>query len=151
MFSLPFISPLSSLSLTKVSNIFIKSYNVFPFLFSGKIQNQMDDVASNERRIIVAVDEGDESMYALSWCLKNVIADNYKDTLILLYAKPPRQTYTALDGSGERVRDRGGSFGKSTIKLSSPEVFFFSLSGICCNFGLRIRVFVLTWSDGSNG
>ncbi|KAH7542967.1 universal stress protein A-like protein [Ziziphus jujuba] len=60
----------------------------------------MDDVAAKERRILVAVDEGEESTYALSWCLKNVISDNSKDTLILLYAKPPRPVFTALDGTG---------------------------------------------------
>ncbi|PON89489.1 Universal stress protein [Trema orientale] len=69
----------------------------------------MADVASSkERRILVAVDEGEESAYALSWCLKNVITDNSKDTLILLYAKPPRAVYTALDGTGEVEEDRLG-------------------------------------------
>ncbi|XP_010268015.1 PREDICTED: universal stress protein A-like protein [Nelumbo nucifera] len=53
-----------------------------------------------ERKIVVAVDEGEESMYALSWCLNNVICDNSKHTLILLYVKPPRVLYTALDGTG---------------------------------------------------
>ncbi|ONI04300.1 hypothetical protein PRUPE_6G314600 [Prunus persica] len=60
----------------------------------------MADVAESERRILVAVDEGEESMHALSWCLKNVVSQNSKDTLILLYAKPPRAVYTALDGTG---------------------------------------------------
>ena len=62
----------------------------------------MADVEAKERKILVAVDEGDESMYALSWCLKNVISGNSKDTLILLYAKPPRVVYSALDGTGTR-------------------------------------------------
>nr|XP_043625184.1 universal stress protein YxiE [Erigeron canadensis]XP_043625185.1 universal stress protein YxiE [Erigeron canadensis] len=53
-----------------------------------------------ERKILVAVDEGEESAYALSWCLKNIIAENSKDTLVLLYVKPPQVVYTALDGSG---------------------------------------------------
>ncbi|KAI9187107.1 hypothetical protein LWI28_024442 [Acer negundo] len=62
----------------------------------------MADVAAaaKERRIIVAVDEGEESMYALTWCLKNVISQNSNDTLILLYAKPPRAVYPTLDGTG---------------------------------------------------
>lgn len=62
----------------------------------------MADVALKERKILVAVDEGEESMYALSWCLKNVISENSKDTLILLYVKPPKLVYTALDGTGTR-------------------------------------------------
>ncbi|XP_062081859.1 universal stress protein A-like protein isoform X2 [Humulus lupulus] len=60
----------------------------------------MADVSTMERKILVAVDEGEESAYALSWCLKNVITVNSKDTLILLYVKPPRTVYTALDGTG---------------------------------------------------
>ncbi|XP_022720139.1 universal stress protein PHOS32-like [Durio zibethinus] len=60
----------------------------------------MADVVGKNRKILVAVDEGEESMYALSWCLKNVVSPNSKDTLILLYAKPPRAVYSALDGTG---------------------------------------------------
>ncbi|CAK9184482.1 unnamed protein product [Ilex paraguariensis] len=56
--------------------------------------------ARTERKILVAVDEGEESTYALSWCLKNVVTENSKDTLILLYAQPPRTVYTGLDGTG---------------------------------------------------
>ncbi|KAK4595615.1 hypothetical protein RGQ29_013910 [Quercus rubra] len=60
----------------------------------------MADVAAKERKILVAVDEGEESMHALSWCLKNVISENSKDTLVLLYVKPPRAVFSALDGTG---------------------------------------------------
>ncbi|CAN6469127.1 unnamed protein product [Victoria cruziana] len=63
----------------------------------------MADGAMRERRIVVAVDEGEQSAYALSWCLKNLVCDsetgNSKDTLILLFARPPRVAYNALDGS----------------------------------------------------
>lgn len=57
-------------------------------------------MAEEERRILVAVDEGEESMHALSWCLKNLVFQNSKDTLILLYVKPPRVVYSAFDGTG---------------------------------------------------
>ena len=60
----------------------------------------MADVAAKELKILVAVDEGEESVHALSWCLKNVIGENSKDTLVLLYVKPPRAVFTALDGTG---------------------------------------------------
>ncbi|KAK3036735.1 hypothetical protein RJ639_029700 [Escallonia herrerae] len=60
----------------------------------------MADVVAKERKILVAIDEGEESAYALSWCLKNIVLENSKDTLVLLYAKPPRAVYTALDGTG---------------------------------------------------
>ncbi|XP_075511066.1 universal stress protein PHOS34-like [Primulina tabacum] len=53
------------------------------------------------RKILVAVDEGDESAYALSWCLKNFLCDrNPKDTIVLLYAKPGRVVYTSMDATG---------------------------------------------------
>ncbi|XP_059439344.1 universal stress protein PHOS32-like [Corylus avellana] len=60
----------------------------------------MADMVGKERRILVAVDEGEESAHALSWCLKNVISENSKDTLVLLYVIPPRVVYPALDGTG---------------------------------------------------
>ncbi|KAI3715609.1 hypothetical protein L6452_22595 [Arctium lappa] len=56
--------------------------------------------ANKQRKILVAVDEGEESKYALSWCLKNVVAENGEDTIVLLYVKPPQTVYTALDGTG---------------------------------------------------
>ncbi|KAK4595614.1 hypothetical protein RGQ29_013909 [Quercus rubra] len=60
----------------------------------------MADVAARERKILVAVDEDEESVHALSWCLKNVISKNSKDTLVLLNVKPPRAVFSALDGTG---------------------------------------------------
>lgn len=48
---------------------------------------------------MVAVDEGEESNHALSWCLQNVAAAG--DTLVLLYAQPPRVVYSAMDGTGK--------------------------------------------------
>lgn len=56
---------------------------------------------TKDRKILVAVDGGDESSYALSWCINNVVDQNFKDTLILLYVKPPRVLYTSLVGTGE--------------------------------------------------
>lgn len=61
------------------------------------------------RKILVAVDESEESIYALSWCITNIIHQNSKDTLILLYVKPPRVLYTALDGSGEDMTAFAGT------------------------------------------
>ncbi|KAI4367833.1 hypothetical protein MLD38_016459 [Melastoma candidum] len=52
------------------------------------------------RKILVAVDEGDESLYALSWCLTNLVSHHSKDTLILLYVKSPPAVYSAMDGTG---------------------------------------------------
>ncbi|KAL4202437.1 hypothetical protein AMTRI_Chr02g263700 [Amborella trichopoda] len=52
-----------------------------------------------ERRIVVAVDESEESTYALSWCLKNLISESSKDTIILLYVRKPPLEYPELDGT----------------------------------------------------
>lgn len=61
---------------------------------------------------MVAVDGGDESMYALTWCLQNVVYsppaaakqgdDDGKDNLILLHARPSRFLFPAMDGTGEK-------------------------------------------------
>ncbi|KAK4339727.1 hypothetical protein RND71_041189 [Anisodus tanguticus] len=62
----------------------------------------MADVSAKGRKILVAVDESEESIYALSWCIDNIITGNSNDTLILLYSIPPRAVYSSLDGSGEK-------------------------------------------------
>lgn len=58
-----------------------------------------------ERKIVVAVDESEESMNALSWCLNNIIiseknSSSNSTTLVLLYVKPPPPAYSSLDVAG---------------------------------------------------
>lgn len=53
-----------------------------------------------EHKIVVAVDESEESMYALSWCLSNLASHNSKNTLVLLYVKPPPPVYSSFDAAG---------------------------------------------------
>ncbi|KAK4761475.1 hypothetical protein SAY87_029359 [Trapa incisa] len=60
----------------------------------------MAEAAGGERKIVVAVDESEESTYALTWCLTNLISSNFKDTLFLVHARSPPALYTGLDGSG---------------------------------------------------
>ncbi|TJX44783.1 universal stress protein [Soehngenia saccharolytica] len=50
-----------------------------------------------ERRIMVAVDESEESMYALSWAL-DFLCIQPNDTIILLHAQPLPKVYSAIDG-----------------------------------------------------
>jgi len=50
-----------------------------------------------ERKIMVAVDESQESMYALSCCITNLISQTNK--LLLLYVRPPSAFYS-LDAAG---------------------------------------------------
>ncbi|MQM23500.1 hypothetical protein Taro_056565 [Colocasia esculenta] len=59
----------------------------------------------SERRIAVAVDESEESMYALGWCLRNVITEKARNTIILLYVPPPPPVYSTLDGAGYLFSD----------------------------------------------
>ncbi|XP_038996445.1 universal stress protein A-like protein [Hibiscus syriacus] len=51
-------------------------------------------------KIVVAVDESEESMYALSWCLCNLISQTTINNLILLYVKSPPPVYSSLDVAG---------------------------------------------------
>lgn len=76
----------------------------------------MAETVGKERKILVAVDESEESMHALSWCLENVVSENLKDTLVLLHAKPRRSAYIALDGTGKnKGQDGSSSFAVETI------------------------------------
>nr|KYP47567.1 hypothetical protein KK1_030762 [Cajanus cajan] len=42
-----------------------------------------------EVKVVVGVDESEESMFALSWCITNLVADTPNVKLLLLYVKPP--------------------------------------------------------------
>jgi hypothetical protein len=55
--------------------------------------------AKEEYKIVVAVDESRESMYALSWCLRNLVSHSSKNTLVLLYVKPP-PSVSSFDAAG---------------------------------------------------
>ncbi|URD76834.1 Universal stress protein [Musa troglodytarum] len=66
----------------------------------------MANVASSrERRIVVAVDESEESLSALRWCLRNLVrpapgdGSGAKDTFVLLYARPSPPVYSAVNGT----------------------------------------------------
>jgi hypothetical protein len=56
--------------------------------------------SSAGRRIMVAVDEGEESLHALNWCLANVVSPAGGDTLVLVHARRPRPVYAAMDSAG---------------------------------------------------
>ncbi|MFY2203351.1 universal stress protein [Escherichia coli] len=60
----------------------------------------MATATATARKIVVAVDGEDESMHALSWCLKNVLADDPNDKLVLIHAKPSRVVYPSVDPTG---------------------------------------------------
>ncbi|CAF2049168.1 unnamed protein product [Brassica rapa] len=55
---------------------------------------------TKERKIVVAVDESEESMEALSWSLDNLFPYGSNNTLILLYVKPPLPVYSSIDAAG---------------------------------------------------
>jgi nucleotide-binding universal stress UspA family protein len=62
----------------------------------------MDPAPAEGRRVLVAVDEGDESAHALRWCLANFAARG--DTVLLLYVRAPPPTYSVLDATGTYIR-----------------------------------------------
>ena len=86
-----------SFYLYKLLNISLLNYQSTNLVIK---QCEMAGITENGRRIMVAIDEGEESIYALTWCLKNLVFQNSKDHLILLYVKPPRVVYSAFDGTG---------------------------------------------------
>ncbi|GMI76023.1 hypothetical protein like AT3G62550 [Hibiscus trionum] len=57
-------------------------------------------VEKKDCKIVVAVDESEESMYALSWCLSNLISQTTINNIVLLYVKPPPPVYSSLDVAG---------------------------------------------------
>ncbi|KAI5599160.1 hypothetical protein BDE02_02G179700 [Populus trichocarpa] len=58
----------------------------------------MEGVSVDDKhKIVVAVDESEESMHALSWCLSNLISHNSTTTLVLLYVKPRPTIYSSFD------------------------------------------------------
>ncbi|XP_078160076.1 universal stress protein PHOS32-like [Carex rostrata] len=64
-----------------------------------------DVVKSEGRKIVVAVDGGEESAFALQWCLRNFVSisattSSPRDTLVLVYARPSPPMYSAMDGTG---------------------------------------------------
>ncbi|PKI44100.1 hypothetical protein CRG98_035512 [Punica granatum] len=53
------------------------------------------------RRIVVAIDESEESMNALSWCLDSLVFQDKpgNNVLVLLYVKPPPPIYSFFDAA----------------------------------------------------
>lgn len=62
--------------------------------------------SSSPRRVVVAVDESEESMHALSWCLSNVVSAGKAavappPSVVLVHARSPRPLYyPTIDGTG---------------------------------------------------
>ncbi|KAL4366221.1 hypothetical protein GQ457_05G001720 [Hibiscus cannabinus] len=57
------------------------------------------NLKKKEPKIVVAVDESQESMFALSWCLANLISQNKTSHLVLLYIKASPPVYSSLDAA----------------------------------------------------
>ncbi|XP_057550983.1 universal stress protein A-like protein [Amaranthus tricolor] len=51
------------------------------------------------RNIVVAVDEGEQSMHALSWCLINIKLKHPQDHILVLHVKRPTLVYPGFDNS----------------------------------------------------
>jgi hypothetical protein len=81
--------------------------------FAREMASPPTPAAAAERRIVVAVDEGEESMHALAWCLANVVSSDAADTVVLLHARRPRPVYAAMDSAGTYVRRYSVNFESS--------------------------------------
>ncbi|KAL5795710.1 hypothetical protein ACOSQ2_000530 [Xanthoceras sorbifolium] len=55
---------------------------------------------TEQQKVVVAVDESEESMYALSWCLTNFFPKKTNSTLVLLYVKPPPPVHSSFEAAG---------------------------------------------------
>eukprot|EP01018_Ginkgo_biloba_P027228 Gb_33859 [translate_table: standard] len=62
-----------------------------------------ENAIEKQRRVLVAVDESEESFHALTWALKYLLIgiseEEPKDTVILLHAQSPPRVYPAVDGT----------------------------------------------------
>lgn len=75
----------------------------------------------------------------MTWCLNNVVAlkpestENSKDTLVLLYARPPRAVYPSMDGTGYLFSsDIMASMDRYGIELA--DTVLQRARGICSNY-----------------
>ncbi|XVF72728.1 hypothetical protein PTKIN_Ptkin12aG0143600 [Pterospermum kingtungense] len=92
-----------------------------------------------ECKIVVAVDESEESMYALSWCLGNLISQSTTNKLVLLYVKPPPPVYSSFDAAGYML---SGDVVRALEKYGSDLVnsVMGRAEAICGKFGSNIKV-----------
>ncbi|XP_044493145.1 universal stress protein A-like protein [Mangifera indica] len=90
-------------------------------------------------KIVVAVDESEESMYALSWCLHNLFSQGSNSTLVLLYVKPPPPVYCSFDAAGYMFSD---DVVKAMEKYGSEMVnsVMQRAEVVCGKFGSNINV-----------
>ncbi|KAK6118121.1 hypothetical protein DH2020_048105 [Rehmannia glutinosa] len=94
-----------------------------------------------EKKVVVAVDESEESMYALSWCLNNLLSENHNpnSTLILLYIKPPIPVYSALDVTGYLfAEDVIANMEKYSKDLANSVMN--RAEAVCRNFTSKVKV-----------
>lgn len=86
---------------------------------------------TNERRVVVAVDESEESMHALSWCLNNLFSPDTNNTLVLLYVKPPLPVHSSFDAAGQNSHFLRSICPLQTLDLSMFYCCFILLDIIC--------------------
>ncbi|XP_010523981.1 PREDICTED: universal stress protein A-like protein [Tarenaya hassleriana] len=94
---------------------------------------------TTQRKIVVAVDEGAESMNALSWSLANLFPSGSDNTLILLYVKPPPPPYSSLDATGYMI---SGNMMEAVEKYGSElvESVMARAQAVCRKFTSHILV-----------
>ncbi|RLN41493.1 universal stress protein A-like protein [Panicum miliaceum] len=104
--------------------------------------------SSPPRRVVVPVDESEESMHALSWCLSNVVsaaraAAAAPPAVVLFHARSPRPFYCpAVDGAGylltQQVMDSMDQY-----MASAADTVVTKAKSICTAFpGVRVETCV---------
>uniref|UniRef100_A0A7N0R9W6 UspA domain-containing protein n=1 Tax=Kalanchoe fedtschenkoi TaxID=63787 RepID=A0A7N0R9W6_KALFE len=103
-----------------------------------------------KKKIVVAVDESEESMYALCWSIRNLVQLNPNSTLVLLYVKPMPPLHSPLDAAAYMFVDDVvaalGRYGSELVRLVMSRA-----EAVCMKFGtnmntniIRIFIFIFT-------
>eukprot|EP00850_Spirogloea_muscicola_P009852 SM000056S17970 [mRNA] locus=s56:296490:298882:- [translate_table: standard] len=64
-----------------------------------KTAQDVVDMAGKPRKIVVAVDNSKEALYAFTWCLQNIATE--EDTVTVLHVQEPSTSATTTIGTGE--------------------------------------------------
>nr|ATE50930.1 universal stress protein 24 [Salvia miltiorrhiza] len=93
------------------------------------------------KKILVGVDEGEESGYALSWCLQNLLShSNSEDTLILLFAKTPLPIYSAIDSTAGYLFSQSIVATMDTYANQVADAVMQKASTLCSTFNHQAKV-----------
>ncbi|GAB2228988.1 hypothetical protein Droror1_Dr00023122 [Drosera rotundifolia] len=92
---------------------------------------------AEKRRILVAVDEGEESMNALTWCINNIIMGNPRTSLAILHVRRPTLIYPVMDDTAYVLSsDVRNSLEKHEREVA--RVVIEKAKSLCCEFNVEV-------------